>query len=187
MKIGVFGGTFDPVHNGHINAFAETYIGMKLDKVIIVPTFISPFKKQAGSTDSHRLNMLKLAVEDYDFAEIDTFEIDQQKVTYTFDTLKYLKGKYPDDELYFIIGTDHFISFDKWAHADKLHDLAKFVVLDRNDELYNVEAPFIKLSTNIVEISSTLIRERLKSNTEVRHLIHQQVYGYIKEQRLYET
>ena len=187
MKIGVFGGTFDPVHNGHINAFAETYIGMKLDKVIIVPTFISPFKKQAGSTDSHRLNMLKLAVEDYDFAEIDTFEIDQQKVTYTFDTLKYLKGKYPDDELYFIIGTDHFISFDKWAHADKLHDLAKFVVLDRNDELYNVEAPFIKLSTNIVEISSTLIRERLKSNTEVRHLIHEQVYRYIKEQRLYET
>lgn len=187
MKIGVFGGTFDPVHNGHINAFAETYIGMKLDKVIIVPTFISPFKKQAGSTDSHRLNMLKLAVEDYDFAEIDTFEIDQQKVTYTFDTLKYLKGKYPDDELYFIIGTDHFISFDKWAHADKLHDLAKFVVLDRNDELYNVEAPFIKLSTNIVEISSTLIRERLKSNTEVKHLIPEEVYGYIKEQRLYET
>ncbi|CAD2074103.1 putative nicotinate-nucleotide adenylyltransferase [Jeotgalicoccus coquinae] len=187
MKIGVFGGTFDPVHNGHINAFAETYIALELDKVIIVPTFISPFKKQTGSTDRHRLNMLKLAVKNYDFAEIDTFELDQQKVTYTYDTLNYLREKYPGDELYFIIGTDHFISFDKWANADKLHDLAKFVVLDRNDGLYNVKPPFIKLNTNIVEVSSTLIRERFKSNTEVRHLMHEQVYGYIKEQRLYET
>lgn len=93
MRIGVFGGTFDPVHNGHINAFAETYIGMELDKVIVVPTFISPFKKQTGSSDRHRLNMLKLAVKDYDFAEIDTFEIDQHQVTYTFDTLKYLHEK----------------------------------------------------------------------------------------------
>jgi nicotinate (nicotinamide) nucleotide adenylyltransferase len=187
MKIGVFGGTFDPVHNGHINAFAETYIGLELDQVIIVPTFISPLKKQAGSSDSHRLNMLKLAVENYDFAEIDTFEIDQQEVTYTFDTLKYLRNKHPDDDLYFIIGTDHFISFDKWKNADKLHKLAKFTVLDRNDELYNIKPPFIKLNTNIVEVSSTLIRERLKTNTEVRHLMPEEVYGYIKEQRLYET
>lgn len=187
MKIGVFGGTFDPVHNGHINAFAETYIGLELDQVIIVPTFISPLKKQAGSSESHRLNMLKLAVENYDFAEIDTFEIDQQEVTYTFDTLKYLREKYPDDDLYFIIGTDHFISFDKWKNTDKLHELAKFTVLDRNDELYNIKPPFIKLNTNIVEVSSTLIRERLKTNTEVRHLMPEEVYGYIKEQRLYET
>ena len=187
MKIGVFGGTFDPVHNGHINAFAETYIGLELDLVIIVPTFISPLKKQACSSDSHRLNMLKLAVENYDFAEIDTFEIDQQEVTYTFDTLKYLREKYPDDDLYFIIGTDHFISFDKWKNSDKLHELAKFTVLDRNDELYNIKPPFIKLNTNIVEVSSTLIRERLKTNTEVRHLMPEEVYGYIKEQRLYET
>lgn len=187
MKIGVFGGTFDPVHNGHINAFAETYINMKLDKIIIIPTFISPLKKHAGSSDRHRLNMLQLAVKDYSFAEIDTFEIDQHQVTYTFDTLKYLNEKYPEDELYFIIGTDHYFSFDKWSNANKLHNLAKFVVLDRNSHLCNVKAPFIKLNTNIVEVSSTLIRARLKANIEVRHLMHENVYEYIKEHRLYET
>lgn len=187
MKIGIFGGTFDPVHNGHINAFVESYISLGLDRVIIVPTFISPFKTSTVTSDIHRLNMLKLAVEDYDFVTIDTYEIDQHQVTYTFDTLTYLKNQYPEDDLYFIIGTDHFSSFDKWAHADQLHDLATFAVLDRNDELYNVKAPFIKLSTNIVEVSSTLIRERLNTNTEVRHLMHKNVYGYIKEQRLYET
>lgn len=187
MKIGVFGGTFDPIHNGHINAFVETYVRLKLDKIIIIPTYISPFKELTGTSDTDRLNMLRLAVQSYDFVTIDTFEIDQQQVTYTFDTLKYLTEKYSDDDLYFIIGTDHFSSFDKWANADELHELAKFIVLDRDDELYDIKEPFIKLNTNIVEVSSTLIRGRLKSGTEVRHLMHENVYGYIKEHRLYET
>lgn len=187
MKIGVFGGTFDPIHNGHINAFVEAYVRLDLDKIIIIPTYISPLKERTNSNDTDRLNMLKLAVQSYDFVTIDTFEIDQQQVTYTFDTLKYLKEKYLNDELYFIIGTDHFISFDKWANADELHELAKFVVLDRSDQLYDIKEPFVKLATNIVEVSSTLIRDRLKSNTEVRHLMHENVYEYIKEHRLYET
>lgn len=187
MKIGIFGGTFDPVHNGHVNAFVESYIGLNLDKIIIIPTFISPLKTDARTNDTHRLKMLKTTVEDYDFVTIDTYELDQHHVTYTFDTLTYLKEKYPEDDLYFIIGTDHFLAFNQWSRSDELHELATFVVLDRDDKLYEVTAPFIKLSTNIVEVSSSLIRQRLKSNTEVRHLMHENVYGYIKEQRLYET
>ena len=187
MKIGVFGGTFDPVHNGHINAFVEAYLALQLDKIIIVPTYVSPFKENSNTGDVHRLNMLEIAAEQYDFVTIDTYELEQQKVTYTFDTLKYLNAKYPNDDLYFIIGTDHFLTFNKWAHAEELHELATFVVLDRNDELHDVKPPFIKLAANIVEVSSTLIRDRLKSNTEVRHLMDRNVYGYIKERRIYET
>lgn len=187
MKIGVFGGTFDPVHNGHINAIVETYIRLNLDKIIVVPTYTSPFKTVSVTADNDRLAMLRLAVKTFDFVEIDTFEVDQERVTYTFDTLKYLREKYADDELYFIIGTDHYLSFDKWANADQLHALAQFVVLARNNDIISVNKPFIKLTTNIVEVSSTTIRSRVTSNIEVRHLMHENVYDYIKEHRLYET
>ena len=196
MKIGVFGGTFDPVHNGHINAFAETYIGMKLDKVIIVPTFISPFKKQAGSTDSHRLNMLKLAVEDYDFAEIDTFEIDQQKVTYTFDTLKYLKGKYPDDELYFIIGADSVPQLHTWDRIYDLFELVTFAAAYRPgysnvietacEQLGNIaREKIILLDTPEYAVSSTEIRKRIREGASLEGMVPEAVEEYIKKNQLY--
>lgn len=187
MKIGVFGGTFDPVHNGHINAFVEAYIGLDLDQIIIVPTYVSPLKNSANSSDSERLAMLKLAVEPFEFVSIDTSELEGAVVSYTFDTLSTLKLKYPTDDLFFIIGTDHYLNFDKWAHSEALHDLAQFVVINRDDSELEIQPPFKHLKTNIVEISSTTIRERLKTNTEIRHLVNPNVFKFIKEQRIYET
>lgn len=187
MKIGVFGGTFDPVHNGHINAFVEAYIALNLDQVIIVPTFVSPFKNEANSSDHDRLEMLKLAVEPYDFVRIDTSELEKGEVTYTFDTLTSLKNQYPEDELFFIIGTDHYLSFDRWSRSEELHKLAQFVVINRDDSELKIETPFMHLQTNVVEISSTVIRARLKTNTEIQHLVNQNVFKFIKEHRIYET
>ena len=180
MKIGIFGGTFDPVHNGHINAFVEAYIGLNLDQIIIVPTYVSPLKNSANSSDSERLEMLRLAVEPFEFVSIDTSELERAEVTYTFDTLSTLKSKY-------IIGTDHYLNFDKWAHSEALHNLAQFVVINRDDSNLEIKSPFKYLKTNIVEVSSTTIRERLKTNTEIQHLVNPNVFKFIKEQRIYET
>lgn len=187
MKIGIFGGSFDPIHIGHINAMIETYLKLDLDKVLVMPTYLSPFKGVVNTSSQDRFKMLTQCLEDFDYIEVDSYEIFGQTTTYTYDTLTYLNEQFVNDDLYFIIGTDHYQSFDRWKNNELLHDLAHFVVVNRENTDIEIQHPFIQLDINTVEVSSTVIRERLKNQTEVRHLLDHKVYQYIKEHRLYET
>lgn len=187
MKIGIFGGTFDPIHNGHINAIVESYLKLQLDKMIVIPTYLSPFKESVNTSSESRLEMISLSLNHYDFIDIDTFEILGEQTSYTYDTLLYLKEKWPNDDLYFIIGTDQYQSFKAWRNSELLHDLAQFVIINREDTDIEIHAPFIPLKINTVEVSSTLIRQRLKDKIETRHLLNHNVYQYIKEHHLYEA
>jgi nicotinate-nucleotide adenylyltransferase len=184
MKIGVFGGTFDPVHTGHIISAVEVKHALKLDKLIFIPARRSPHK-YTPTDQTDRLNMLKSAVAPFDFITVDTFELDNEAVSYTYNTVKYLNSKYDEDQLYFLIGTDQFQNFKKWYKYDALLEMIHFVVMRRSDESINIEAPFIEVLQPIIEISSSLIRTRIQNQEEYRHLLPENVYGYIKENNLY--
>lgn len=185
MKIGIFGGTFDPVHIGHIISAVEVKEKLPLDKVIFIPARQSPHKSQP-SNSKDRLHMLQAAVESYQYFLIDTFELAQDKLSYTFNTVEYLLEKYPEDELYFIMGTDQYINFNKWYNYKKLLDMIHFVVLRRNDENITIHAPFIDIRQPVIEVSSSNIRDNIQNQLEYRHLLPESVHGYIKENNLYE-
>ncbi|MFC3417988.1 nicotinate (nicotinamide) nucleotide adenylyltransferase [Salinicoccus hispanicus] len=187
MKIGLFGGTFDPVHPGHIHAVAEAYIALDLDKVICIPARQAPLKTEAPTSDHHRLKMLEYAVRHYDFIEIDTWEMSQEGVSYTYDTAVHLKAQYPDDTLYFLIGTDQYRSFEKWHRYQELLEMLNFVVMDRYSDAPVSDDRFMSISQPVLEISSTVIRDRLRKGIDVRHQLDPDVYQYIKENHLYEA
>ena len=188
-KVGIFGGTFDPIHMGHlITAQSVTEI-RKLNKIIFIPAFISPHKKSAeASSTEHRSNMIKIAIHDVPFFECSEIEIKKGGISYTVDTLRELKKVY--DEIEFIIGYDNIFSFHKWKDPDEILKLAKIIVLKRKSSLpppfedkYYHQAIFVQ--TRGIEISATDIRERVKHNHPIHSLVPQKVKEYIYEHNLY--
>jgi len=186
MKIGIFGGTFNPIHLGHVNAIGEAKKHFCLDKVIIIPAAQSPHKTDKPMKDSDRVEMIKRATKYLDFVEIDTLELERSGVSYTYDTILKLKKEHADDELFFIMGEDQYESFDRWYRYEDLLDLITFIVLRRNGSTKQIEAPFIAKNTRVFEVSSSEIRKRINQNEQYSHLINDHVYAYIKEHNLYE-
>jgi len=131
--------------------------------------------------------MLHRATDAYEFMEVDTFELEQEGVSYTHDTASYLSKKYPEDELYFLMGVDQYLDFDKWHNNDELLRLMSFAVMARASEEVTVKDPFIRIQQPVVEVSATIIRERIAEGEIVRHQLNDTVHDYIKEQRLYEA
>ena len=163
MKIGIFGGSFDPIHQSHIRVIEEALKQLKLDKILVVPTANNPWKDTTGANIEQRLEMLDLALGRYRSVEICRYEIDQDgsNKNYTIDTINYLKSIYPDDHLYFIMGMDQASLFHKWKDAKKISELVSLVVFERlgyqiNDNLkkYN----FTKLDLIASDDASSDIR-----------------------------
>jgi nicotinate-nucleotide adenylyltransferase len=199
MKIGIFGGTFDPVHIGHL-IIAERFCEiMELDKCLFVPTYLSPFKieKNPIIPIEIRLKMLEIAINSNPIFEIETYEISRQEVSYTIDTIKYLQSKYPNDELYLLIGADQAKDFHLWKDFKEIMSILHLCVAKRGldyelnvypFELYlnNNSKQIYKLNTPIIEISSTEIRERIKEGKTVEYLLSANVYNFIKDNNIYK-
>lgn len=188
-KIGIFGGTFDPIHIGHLITTQFVLEQRKLDKIIFIPCYISPHKTNYNSSNPvHRLNMLKLAIEGIPYFESSDFEIRKGNISYTYDTILELKKTYHYIEL--IIGYDNLIVFDKWYKPDEILDLAKLVVMkrviDKDAEVKNkyFEKAII-LNTPSIEISSSEIRERVKNNLSIDFMVPEKVKNYIIKNNLY--
>lgn len=198
MKIGVLGGTFDPIHKGHliIGEFART--SAKLDKVIYIPSGTHPFKNNKKITNSKiRSKMVELAIESNPYFEISNIEIEREGINYTIDTLKYLKDKYKEAEIYFIIGSDILFEIEKWNEFEKLVNLCKFILFHRidNDEKklsnkiqkletkYNMNIK--RVNAPVLSISSTEIRERVKKDKSIKYLVENSVEKYILENNIY--
>lgn len=188
-KVGIFGGTFDPIHLGHLITAQSVCEIRKLEKIIFIPAFISPFKSDVKtSSPEDRLNMIKLAIEGVPFFDYSDLEIKKGGVSYTVDTLREFNKKY--DSLEFIIGYDNIFSFHTWKDPDEIMKLAKIIVLKRKsshpppfkDEYYK-EAVFVQ--TRGIEISATDIRERVKHNMPINYLVTPSVMEYIYKQKLY--
>ena len=188
-KVGIFGGTFDPIHLGHLITAQSVCEIRKLEKIIFIPAFISPHKSEAQtSSPEDRLNMIKLAIEGVPFFDYSDLEIKKGGVSYTVDTLKEFNKKY--DSLEFIIGYDNIFSFHTWKDPDDIMKLAKIIVLKRKSsqpppfkDKYYQEAVFVQ--TRGIEISATDIRERVKHNMPINYLVTPSVMEYIYKQKLY--
>jgi nicotinate-nucleotide adenylyltransferase len=189
-KVGIFGGTFDPIHHGHLITAQSVREIRQLDKIIFIPSFISPHKKDLNSANpEHRMNMLNLAVEGVDFFEVSDYEINKEGISYTIDTVKEFKKKY--DNLEFIMGYDNIFKFHTWKEPDAIMKLTKVLVLERKsskphpfDDKYVEQAIFVK--TRGIEISATDIRERVKNGMPVHYLVPQKVKEYIYSFNLYK-
>ena len=197
MKICISGGTFDPIHKGHIEIAKIALSQFNLDKVIFMPTGNS-YMKSDVTPSIHRYNMLKLAIEGVDKFEISDLEIKRTGYTYTKDTVAYFKENYPDDELYFLIGTDTLFMLEKWYMPEYLFKNLIFIVAKRGDadsvakaeelkEKFNADIRF--MHNDIIDISSTEIREEFdnKSYDEFNNrFFDKKVFEYIKENHLYK-
>lgn len=187
--VGIFGGTFDPIHFGHLITAQTLLENRNLEKIIFVPANIAPHKVMYEySKPDHRFNMTQLAISSYPFFEVSDFEIKNTDISYTFNTLLEFSKYYESMEL--IIGFDNLITFDLWHNPDEILKLADLVVLKRTYEK-EIKKPnkyfeyAIFEDTPTIEISSTDIRRRVANNIPIDYFVPHTVNNYIKEFRLY--
>tara|TARA_B100000315_G_scaffold252913_1_gene290668 strand:+ start:709 stop:1380 length:672 start_codon:yes stop_codon:yes gene_type:complete len=134
MRVGILGGTFNPIHFGHIYPACEAAEKLKLDKVLFIPAYSPPHKPDGEIISAyHRKNMIKLAIEDYPYFELSPLEIDRKGISYSVDTVTALVKKEKDNSFFFIIGLDAFLEIDTWKDANRLLKSCNFIVVTRDE------------------------------------------------------
>ncbi|SHH20674.1 nicotinate-nucleotide adenylyltransferase [Thermosyntropha lipolytica DSM 11003] len=196
--LGIMGGTFDPVHIGHLLAAEWVRSEFNMDKVVFIPAASPPHKDEGDMTPiEHRYRMVELAIQDNPYFEISPVEKERKGKSYTVDTIAYFRERYPDKDLYFIMGTDSLLSFPTWKKPELLVTLCSFVVVSRPG--YVIPAsfwekegllPLLQPKLYILEmpgmdISSSEIRERIKQGKSVKYLLPREVEEYIYKHSLY--
>lgn len=198
MRTGIFGGSFNPVHNGHIYLAERMSDIMKLDRLFIIPARVSPFKEDnSGISDSDRLNMCRIAFEKYDKYCVSDIELKRNGKSYTVDTVRELKKIYPDDELFLFTGSDMLLSFDKWKDYNIILDNVTLCAMSReadinSDKLTEFARSVIKRPEKIMicpvlplEISSTQVRQYVKNGQDISDFVPEGVKKYIERRGLY--
>lgn len=177
--IGLFGGTFDPVHFGHINCAIELKEKCGLSEVWVIPACCSPFREMNTSPE-HRLNMVKLAFEGIEGFKVKDIEINKPPPSYTIDTLRELTSKHPKKKFALLLGEDAANSFPTWKESD---EILKMVPLFKARRGVEFKEGFV--NTSYVEIEATRVRDRLKKGLYCGHLVPSKVLDYIYKNRLY--
>lgn len=185
-RVGILGGTFNPPHIGHFMIANEVLHALSLDEVRLMPNAIPPHKViDNGASDDERIQMLQSGIKGIEGLCIETIELKRGGVSYTYDTMKQLCELEPNTQFYFIVGGDSIDSLHTWYRIEELLQLVKFVGVNRpnaqNVSDYPVE--FVEIPT--INLSSTLIRERLKEGKTVRFLVPIEVENFIRKERLY--
>jgi len=200
MKIGIMGGTFNPVHNGHLALAAKAKESAGLDEVWFMPSGLPAHKSNAELlSPEHRLSMVQRAIEGQTGLVASSFEIDRPGFTYTADTVTALKEEYPEHEFYFIIGGDSLMNFHKWVKPEVISSHVTLLAAGRNDfseadfleqkknlfQLFGTKVQFINLPE--IDISSSRLRELVKAGqmAEIKTMVSEAVYQYIKDNCLY--
>ena len=199
-KVGIMGGTFDPIHIGHLIIAEKAREQFHLDEVLFMPSG-TPYMKNIDEVlpGSIRSEMTKLAIEENPLFSISTIEIEKEGSTYTYETLETLHDKNPNTEYYFILGADSLFAIEHWKNPEKIfadcHILAA-VRNDKNAEEMETQAVYLKekfnadislIETGHIEISSSMIRELVKDGHSIRYLVPDAVYDYIIKNKLYKT
>lgn len=190
-KLGIYGGTFDPIHLGHLiiaQSFVEQFL---LDKCFFVPTKVSPFKTDIKPffTDAERIKMIELSIANNPKFEIDLFEINNTEISYTINTVKYFNHAYPETELFLLIGYDQAINFDKWKESNLIQELANVVVAKRynlfgtSHKAIHLKDSFAILNNPLIGISSTIIRDRIEARKSIQYLVADDVWKFIEREK----
>ncbi len=198
-RYGMMGGTFNPIHLAHLYIAYEAKETLNLDKVIFMVAGNPPHKKESSAIDSnYRYDMVKIAIRDYSDFEISDYEIQKKGYSYTYETLKYLKGDEGDVEVFFIAGADSLMDIEKWKNPELVLSNCTFVAFNRGE--YNKEtleeqkkklqdkynSNIILLDISNLDISSSMIRERIIKGKRVDFFIPEKVMKYIEQNKLYK-
>ncbi|MBQ1486736.1 MAG: nicotinate-nucleotide adenylyltransferase [Muribaculaceae bacterium] len=191
MKIGIFGGSFNPIHSGHAIIAHHIISSGAVDRLWLMVSPVNPLKvgleQQVADTD--RLRMVEMVTRPLENVETSAFEFTMPKPSYTIDTLNALQAKFPDDEFYLVTGADNWVIFDRWRKSEEI--LAKYHLLVYPRLGYDVVIPeelrdrVTLVDAPIIELSSTAVRERLAKGLSVRYYVPDEVLGFIERKGLY--
>ncbi|NLI92409.1 MAG: nicotinate-nucleotide adenylyltransferase [Peptococcaceae bacterium] len=200
LKLGIMGGTFDPIHYGHLVAAETARVELGLDHVLFIPTGIPPHKTDRLITEANlRFEMVEMSIRSNQNFKVSRMEIERNGPTYTIDTLRILKDMFPNQELYFITGTDALKELLTWREPEEIIRLSRIVGASRpgydsHSELGKIfqKFPFMKdrisrLEVPALAISSTDIRARVQNQKSIRYLLPDEVRLFIKKNNLYQT
>lgn len=191
MRIGLFGGSFDPIHIGHAIIAQHIISNGMVDQLWFLVSPLNPLKvdKQQQVADTDRLRMVEMVSHPMDGVETSAFEFTMPKPSYTIDTLNALQAKFPDDEFYLVTGADNWVIFDRWRNSEEI--LAKYHLLVYPRLGYDVVIPeelrdrVTLVDAPIIELSSTAVRERLAQGLSARYYVPDEVLSYIERKGLY--
>jgi nicotinate-nucleotide adenylyltransferase len=182
LKIGIYGGTFDPIHHGHLILAREAREKLGLEKLIFVPARIAPHKRAPFASAEMRLSMLQAAVAGEKGLEVDDCELRRPPPSYTIDTVESVQQREPGAEIYYLIGEDNLAGLGNWRRFDRLQKIVRFVVLDRTGAEGTHGYPIIARK---IDISATGIRKRIASGQPIRYLVPESVEEIIRRNNLY--
>ena len=191
MKIGIFGGSFNPIHSGHAIIAHHIITSGAVDRLWLMVSPVNPLKvdKEQQVKDTDRLRMVEMVTRPLENVETSAFEFTMPKPSYTIDTLNALQAKFPDDEFYLVTGADNWVIFDRWRNNEEI--LAKYHLLVYPRLGYDVVIPeelrdrVTLVDAPIIELSSTMVRERLAKGLSVRYYVPDEVLSYIERNNLY--
>ena len=181
-KIGIYGGTFDPIHHAHLILAREAREILALEKIIFVPAAISPGKDSPVASAEMRLSMLRAAIKGETGLVVDECELNRPPPSYTIDTIEEIRRREVDSEIYYLIGEDNLSALASWHRFDRLQKMVRFVVLDRTGTQTN--HPYQVVHRRI-DISATEIRKRIASGRSIRYLVPPPVEEIIRQSNLY--
>lgn len=190
QRIGVLGGTFNPIHIGHL-AVAQTALDkMNLQKVIFVPTNIPPHKSAHSVAPARdRYNMIRIAIGKNRLFDVSDFEIKKEGKSYSIDTMRYFKSIFPNNtELFFIVVGDLLNQLEKWKYIKDLVKIVRFVVVNRPGQLRKKTwVKYFSVSMPGIDISSSYVRQRIAQNKTIRYFVPDRVVSYINKHKLYQA
>lgn len=201
MKIGIMGGTFNPIHNGHLMLGEYAYRQFELDEVWFMPNGTPPHKSNPDicQLTVHRVLMTKLAIEDIPYFKICTYESDSDGLSYSYKTMEHFKEIYPEHEFYFIIGADSLFTLQEWKYPERLLPIVIILAayrddidtenkmeqqIERLDKLYHGDIRLLR--TPVMLVSSSEIRKRIKAGMDCRTMLPEKVLKYIQKHQMYQ-
>lgn len=202
-KIGIMGGTFNPIHLGHVLIAENAYYQYNLDKVLFMPNKVPAYKEVYEIVDErHRVNMIKLAIMNNSHFQLSTMELERAGITYTVDTLNTLHANYKTDEFYFIMGADSLMNIEHWREPKNILSMSNILVAPRDGdakiqidkqiihlkEIYNdIDVRIGYIESPSLDVSSRDIRERLNNKGTIRYMVNEEVLKYIEDNFLYRS
>lgn len=199
-KVGIFGGTFDPIHSAHLILAEHAWEQFQLDTVLLMPCAVPPHKEERKITPAlHRSRMIQLAIEDNNHLKLSNFELERTGKTYTADTIQMLNKEHPECEYFFILGADSLFDIEKWYHPKQILEQIQIIAavrggMEREDLQKQIvylqerypSSQITLLDTPHIEISSTMIRENVRQGKTIKYYVPKDVEKYIYQQKLYQ-
>lgn len=200
MKIGILGGTFNPIHNGHLQIAKAAYEKFQLDVVWFLPNGRPPHKDEKNITVSsrQRVNMVQIAIKDYPYFKLETYEAEKETVSYSYETMEYFCKIYPEHEFFFIIGADSLFTIEKWVKPERLLATCSILAAYRDDydtmdemlnqinylnEKYHSDIRLLKAP--LIPISSSMIRDMCANGENIHETVPNELEQYILKEGLY--